>query len=273
MTVIALGSAKASPGVTTTMLALAAAWPPNRALLLVEADCDGGVLAARSGLRLEPGLTTLAAAARRTLDTDELVRQAQTLPGGLPVLLGPADPDEARRAWEMAGGRLAAAMAGLTDRDVLVDCGRLRRESPSLPLVEQADVVVVVARPRLDELQHLAPRLRALQAARRRTVLLLVGDRPYPPKEVASAMGVPMVGVIADDARAASVLTGRGGGEARLRRSLLIRSAREVIDPLLTLACESCESPVSASGSSGDTLASAAWELGRRDPMGTETHA
>ncbi len=256
MTTIALGSAKASPGVTTTMLALAAVWPPNRALLLLEADCDGGVVAIRGGLRSEPGLASLAAAARRTLEADELMRHAQTLPGGLPVLVGPADPDEASRAVEMVGSRVAPVLAALNEPDALVDCGRLRPESPSWPLLRQADVVVVVARPRLDELQYVPSRLRALQAAGRRTGLLLMGERPYPPEEVARALRVPVLGVIADDARAASILSGRGVGGARLRRSLLIRSARDVVDPLLALTGEACEPPVSARDSSRDCEAS-----------------
>src|SRR5690606_40344837 len=61
MTLVALTSVKGAPGVTTTVLAMAAVCPPSRRLVVVEADPEGGVLAARLGLRAEPGLVTLAA--------------------------------------------------------------------------------------------------------------------------------------------------------------------------------------------------------------------
>ena len=45
--------------------ALASTWPEPRQVTVVEADPDGGVLAARRTLAPEPGLVTLAAALRR----------------------------------------------------------------------------------------------------------------------------------------------------------------------------------------------------------------
>ncbi|MDP8930374.1 MAG: hypothetical protein M3O70_17850 [Actinomycetota bacterium] len=245
MTVVALGSVKASPGVTTTMLGLAAVWPSERPLLLVEADPDGGVLAARCSLRPEPGLATLAAAGRHSLDPEELERHTQILPGGVSALVGPTDPDEARRAVDMAASRLVTTLAFRTGRDALLDCGRLGPHAPSWALVGQADAAVIVARPRLDELQHVRARLHRLQPAARRPALVLIGERPYPPDEVASALDVPVVGVIANDASGAGALAGWGGRETRLRRSLLIRSAREVLASLMAFARESCESVVS----------------------------
>jgi MinD-like ATPase involved in chromosome partitioning or flagellar assembly len=65
VTLVALASNRGSPGCTTTALALATAWPPARgAPLLVEADPDGGVLAARIGLGIKPGLIVLCGRAR-----------------------------------------------------------------------------------------------------------------------------------------------------------------------------------------------------------------
>ena len=51
MTVLVLGSVKASPGVTTLTLALALTWPrrASAGVRIVEADADGGTLAARLG--------------------------------------------------------------------------------------------------------------------------------------------------------------------------------------------------------------------------------
>lgn len=229
MTVVALGSVKGSPGVTTAAVALAAVWPQGSPVLLVEADPDGGVLAARHGLGETPGMSTLAAAARHRMADGALSAHLQRLPGGLPVLVGPADPGEATRTLEVIADRLAAVLAE-TDGDVLVDVGRLR--SPG-PLVAAADVVLVVARPRLDELRPLARRLPGVRReSGGRVGLLLVGERPYRSEEVTRALDVPVVGVLPEDTAAAQALNGMQGGPGRLRRSLLLRTARGVADRL-----------------------------------------
>jgi len=232
MSVVALASVKASPGVTTTLLALAATWPTNRQLLLIEADPDGGDLAARTGLTTDPGLTSLAAAGRRELVDGELDRHSQPLPGGVPAIVAPADGDHAARALDVVGGRLAGAAAGLTGRDVLVDCGRLRPNSPAASLAVQADLLVLVARPQLDELQHLRPALARLTDARMRPALLLIGDRPYPAAEVARVLDVPVLTPLPHDVDAAHRLNGQGGRIDRLARSLLLRTARGVAEML-----------------------------------------
>lgn len=232
MSVIALASAKASPGVTTSLLAFAATWPTHRPLLLVEADPDGGDLAARTGLTTEPGLTSLAAAGRRALADGELDRHIQPLPGGVPAIVAPADGDHAARALEIVGERLAGAAVGLNDRDVLIDCGRLRPSSPATPLAVQADLLVLVARPQLDELQHLRPALPRLTGAAMRPALLLIGDRPYPAAEVSRVLDVPVLTPLPHDADTAERLNGQGGRIDRLARSLLLRTARGVAEML-----------------------------------------
>ena len=57
MTVIAVGSVHGSPGATTLALDLArlCARSPGREVLLIEADPDGGCLAARLDLAVKPG--------------------------------------------------------------------------------------------------------------------------------------------------------------------------------------------------------------------------
>jgi MinD-like ATPase involved in chromosome partitioning or flagellar assembly len=233
MTVVALASVKASPGVTTSLLALAATWPDQRPVLLVDADPDGGSLAARTGLPTEPGLTSLAAAARRTLRAGELDRHTQPLPGGgVPALVGPADAEHASRALQLLGGPLAAALSSDPERDVLVDCGRLRVGSPTAPLAAGADVLVLVARPRLDELQHLRPALSRLVAAGARLALLLVGEGPYPPAEVAAALDVPVLATLPHDPAAADQLAGQRRRAGRLERTGLLRAARAVAEQL-----------------------------------------
>ena len=233
MTVIALGSVKASPGVTTAMLALAAVWPEQRPLLLIEADPDGGDLAARYGLRIEPGLTSLAAAGRRALASGEAAKHMQLLSGGLQVVVGPPDAEQATRSLEVLGERLVAALAEFTDRDVLIDCGRLRPGSPATALFAHADAPILVARPRLDELQHLHPRIERLTTERRRPGLLLIGDHPYSADEVARAVGVAVIGVLPTDPPNSDALNGLAHSRGRLQRSPLLRHARGIAEALV----------------------------------------
>jgi MinD-like ATPase involved in chromosome partitioning or flagellar assembly len=231
MTAVAIGSVKGSPGATTTVLAMAATWPADRKVLVIEADSDGGVVAARCRLRLEPGISTLAAAWRHSPDPTALSRHTQALPGGVPAVVAPSDPDQATRALAVVAQRFDETLEQL-DVDVLIDVGRLRTSSPTRPIVDAASQILVVARPRLDELQAAAPRLRALRHAQLPVSLLLIGERPYSADEVATALDVPVLGTVADDPAAAGMFGGLGGSEQKLRRSHLVRSVRGLIEQL-----------------------------------------
>jgi len=225
VSLLVLGSAKASPGVTTTVLALAATWPADRHVQIIEADPDGGVLAARQGVASEPGLSTLAVSSRRSLAPGDLAPHLQSPAGSdIRLLVAPPAAEQARRSLGLAGTPLAAAVTRLADTDTIVDAGRLRPDSEAMPLVESADAVLFVARPRLDELQQLPARLRALRPTLARVGLLLIGDKPYPPAEVAVALDAEVIAVIADDRRAAEAFG--VGGTAHLGRSPLLRSVR-----------------------------------------------
>ena len=109
--------------------------------------------------------------------------------------------------------RLGGALAASRIRDAIVDCGRLSIETPVAPLRTAADTLLVVARPRLDELAHLTHRLPALAKASRRVGLLLIGEVPYRPDDVREAVGVGLAFIVrlASDPRAAAALNGDGG--------------------------------------------------------------
>jgi hypothetical protein len=226
MSLLVLGSAKASPGVSTTVLALAATWPTDRHVQIIEADPDGGVLAARQGLPSEPGLSTLAVSSRRSLAPQDLDVHLQAPAGSdIRFLVAPPAAEQSRRSLGLAATPLATALPRLDGIDTIVDAGRLRPDSEAMPLVEAADAVLLIARPRVDELQQLPARLRALRPTLARVGLLLIGDKPYPPAEVAVALDVEVVAVIADNRRAAEALGGVGSA-AHLGRSPLLRSVR-----------------------------------------------
>ena len=225
MSVLSLISAHGSPGVTTTALALGATWPEHRSCLLVEADLSGGVIAARFGLGDAPGASSLAAAARRGLDHDSLWENAQRLPGGLAVLVGPASPEEAHAVWRDLASELTAWSGAHPETDVIVDGDRVAGRSPSQAPLLAAGTVRVVVRPSVDQLRPAAIRLEALESSGVDASLLLVGDQPYGAYEVATTLGVSVMGVVAWDPNTASVLTGTPGALRDLRRTPLVRSA------------------------------------------------
>ena len=229
MSVLVLAGTKGAPGVTTAALALGAVWP--RRVLLAECDPAGGDLTARFRLAPVPGLVTLASAARRSLDPSEVWAHTQRLLGGLEVLAGLGSPEQAAalgRFW----AQLPAAFAHL-DADVLVDGGRLVPGSPVEPLLRAAALVVLLARPTVEGAFHLANRLAALERSGVQAGVVLVGSRPFAPGIVQDALareglGAAVLGVLAEDRRAAALLAGQPGRERGLARSLLVRSAREL---------------------------------------------
>jgi MinD-like ATPase involved in chromosome partitioning or flagellar assembly len=228
---VTLVSAHGSPGVTTTALVLAATWPEPRSCLLVEADPFGAVIAARFGLGDTPGLSTLAAQTRGGFGDAAVEAHIQRLPGGLPVLVGPPSPEEAQAVWRDVAVPLAEWAAG-GSLDVIVDRGRILPGVPPSGAASENDVVLVVARPTVDQLRSASLRQTALVAAGFEVSLLLIGDRPYGPDEVSTTMRVPVTGMVAWDPKTAAALAGMSGAVRDLRRSPLVRSAATLAEQL-----------------------------------------
>lgn len=230
MSRVALGSVKASPGVTTTVVALAATWPAGRQVTVVEADPAGGDLAARYRLPGEPSLLTVAAATRREPASDVAGRHLQHLPGGLAVLVAPASADQAQAALGMLSP--AGALLGGIDGDVLVDAGRLDPRSAARALVGSCELLVICVRPVLAELHHLAARVEALRSVSGRLGIALVGGGGYQPAEIADALEVEILGVLPSDAHGAGLLGGQAASPRALRRLALLRSARSLAETI-----------------------------------------
>lgn len=253
MALIALAADKGSPGVTTCALALAAVWP--RRALFAECDPHGGDLVyrmpAEHGGPLDPnrGLVSLAIEARRGSDPALLPRHTQRLRGGLEVVVGLGNAEQSQG---MAGlwGPLGRAFDRFGDlpqgADVIADCGRLGPESPTLELLAQAALVLLIARTEADSLAHardrvnsLSMRLHAAQGssaslARPPVGVVLIAP-PHQARQTAkqvgellanSTAGAEVLGVLAYDPAGADALAGRGRG--RVDKALLTRSAREL---------------------------------------------
>ena len=220
MPLIALASVKASPGVTTTALALAAAWPSQRRLLL-EADPGGGDLGPWLGLPPAPGLVGLAAAARHDHGSDVLWEHAQEVAGGVHVVVAPVGAEQAVR------------LRGNTERER----GRPR---PIAPRASRSDRGLRPPRPRLHGAgyrrpgrDHLADRAPAGQRTVPPRARGLPGCpapgcgwaccwRPatgrgarrgrYAAQEIAATLDVPVHASIPADPRGAAHLIGSRGG-------------------------------------------------------------
>ncbi|MCU0310705.1 MAG: hypothetical protein MUE36_07160 [Acidimicrobiales bacterium] len=244
MSVLALGSAKGSPGVTTAAIALAGSWPPHREALLVEADRAGGDLVARfaslgndnAGVRAEPSTVQLAAGARGGLSERLLLEHLQRLPGSGEVraLVAPSSAYAAATALSsLVAGGLAECLSGLSGLDVLVDVGRLDVDSVGTELVRAVGEVVLVTRPLVTSVVHTRDLAASLRQLGVRVSLLIVGDSPYSPAEVGHAVGgLAVIGVLADDPAGAAALDGTARTPKVWARSRLVRSAAAVADRL-----------------------------------------
>ena len=131
MALIALVSAKGSPGVTTLAMALAQVWP--RRVLVAECDPAGGDIAAGylgGQVDADRGLLNLTVAARRTNLAAALPSQLVALDdtGSRCLLPGLQDPALAAGLatwWDRLADLFAELGTGEAGTDVLADCGRL----------------------------------------------------------------------------------------------------------------------------------------------------
>jgi len=235
MTLIVLCSAKGSPGVTTTALALGLTWPVGTGgrVLVVDADPAGadiasGYLQAAAG----PGL--IGVATNRSANVvDAVAENAVALDASRTRLVVPGSPGS-WRGLAPVWSRLRHLADARSDEawDVIVDAGRANA-TVAAPVLERADLVVLVVGSSLRAVAAARPfaaRLRETRTAGQlrpdSTVLLVVGERrPYPASEVATAVGLRALACIAWDPGAAAVLSDGARPSGRFTRSALIRSA------------------------------------------------
>lgn len=242
MAVIAFTSASGSPGVTTTVLGLALCWP--RPVVVVEADPTGGsgILAGyfRGQVPHAGGLIELAMAQRQDLVAAELPRQLLDIPGSQARLL-PGSRSHAQAGSLMPlWPPLLTALRGLEDtgQDVLVDAGRLGLDGSPQPLLQGADLTLLLTRSTLTALiaaTSWAETLREETAASVTSVgLVVVGEgQPYATGEVGRALGLPVVAALPWDRRSAAVLSrGRQGIRRRGALSAGLRAAGDAIRSL-----------------------------------------
>jgi hypothetical protein len=280
LAIIAVASAKGSPGVTTTCLALALSWP--RAVLLVEADPAGGDVMAgyvRAELSGDRGLAYLAVAARRDSLDEELGAQVIDLtpqkptPNTPPVtrllLPGVTDPVESAGvapSWPrladffVALGRRPSRRPGVDQSepeplDVIVDCGRLISTYPPLTVMASADLVLLAVRSSLRSASSTAPVVATLRRELAagggnpdRVGLLVIEGGEYRTSDLGRALGAPVVATLPWREKEAAALSD-GIGKV-VDNSPLMRSVRKTAESLvaqLTTAQHAAADPSAAS--------------------------
>ena len=262
MAIIAVASAKGSPGVTTTCLALTLTWP--RSVLLVEADPAGGDVMAgyvRAELSGDRGLAYLAVAARRDSIDAELGAQVidltsekqavHTAPITRLLLPGVTDPVESAGvapSWP----RLADFFVALGQRssrqqaadgpdreplDVIVDCGRLISTYPPLTVMASADLVLLAVRSSLRSASSTAPVVATLRRELAagggdpdRVGLVVIEGGEYRTSDLGRALGAPVVATVPWREKEAAALSD-GIGKV-VDNSTLMRSARKTAESL-----------------------------------------
>lgn len=239
MTLVALVSAKGSPGTSLTAAALAMCWP--RPATLAELDPAGSDLRWRNraitGDPLDPdnGLLSLAAAVRRGAADADLSEHLQRTALGVDALVGITSPDQLAglgTAW----GQLPALFAQHAT-DVIADCGRFIPGTSAGPVISGADQLVFVARSDVASVAHLRERLRSLHSSSlsgARSVGVVV-VAPYRDQRAvgdveqllrSDGLPFPVLGAIAEDDKGSRILAGERTGV--FAKTLLGRSAREV---------------------------------------------
>jgi hypothetical protein len=244
MALVALASAKGSPGVTTAGLVLGALWP--RQVLLAECDPSGSDVAIRmtapggTPLNSDRGLVSLAAASRKGLGDEVVLAHSQQLDGGLDVLLGVRSPEQVGGMgglWHPLGITFNQMQHG----DVLADCGRISATSPQLPVIQSARLIVMVCSATGSSVAHLRERMASLvHHVDAQLGVIVVAD----PKQrdavkqvwtVLDAMEAPVRHRwhLAFDPVGAAFFEGRGHG--RLEKTQLIRSATDITAEMASL--------------------------------------
>jgi len=192
---VGLCSLKSSPGVTTTALTLAGAWPSVGARpTVVELDARGGDVAWRFGLAANPGLRSLAVAARARPTPELLVAHAQPVgAAGVPVVAAPVERDAARHAAASLTELLDAL--GETPEPVLVDLGQVDLSDPDTrSLVAGVALLLVVARAVPEQFARLQAATQDFLGVHPRVEAVLVGDIEN--REAAGMLALPVAGVL-----------------------------------------------------------------------------
>lgn len=142
--------------------------------------------------------------------------------------------------WTRLAGVLDAIGGDATD--VLADCGRLRTEYFPAPVVSRAAAVMVVTRSSLRAVRAASQAVAHLrqEGAEPGTgsvaAMVVAPGEPYSDREIEDALGVPGIGVLPRDGKAAGVLSDGVPAGRGFAQSALMRAARPAAVQLVAFA-------------------------------------
>lgn len=244
MALIAITSATGAPGVTTTALGLALAWP--RPVVLVDADPAGARAIPAGYLRGAELPTTrtivdLAVSLRAGTLVEDLPATVFTLPGTsvqfLPGSLNHLQSHALDSLWEP----LAAEFKALerNGQDVIVDVGRLVPGGSPSKLLVAADVALIAVRSSLPALvgaSSWAPTVRGWferAGASANVAALLIGDsRPYGARAAAKVLQIPVAASLAWDPDTAAVYSDGASPGRKFQTTALNKSLRAAVQSI-----------------------------------------
>lgn len=241
---ITIVSGKGSPGGTTTLAALAAAWPVP--VLLADCDPAGGDVApgwlghwvVNGFVRTDVGVLSHAIATRHATagDPASLIEHVQAVPPAWHVglLSGLSSPGQHTAIGADGWTRLTVALAAFKTvaghpADALVDLGRFSSATP-WPVLLAADLVLVAVRPTQRHVLAARPVLAELaeRILPQRLGLAVCATTPAGTREVRVALGREVAVEVPMAARTAAVFSDGIDGGTPPHRSPLLRSTRRV---------------------------------------------
>jgi MinD-like ATPase involved in chromosome partitioning or flagellar assembly len=250
MTLVGVLSLKGAPGVTTFSCLLAATWPEEGSLVVVEADPAGGDLAGRFGLSSALGWSSLSSAVRRSGRATPMAPHLQYLPGGLPVLVSGSSGDQADLTCEAADVVERESADGLA----VVDLGRRTADGGTQEdWLGRCDIsILVVSGDAAAALHARARSARLTEATGGRLGVVVIGSGARDSTEVGGFTGIPALGDVPFDPQSAAVASGASGAGRRLERSALLAAVRRVADRLADRATAELPVPAAPSGHGPD---------------------
>lgn len=244
--IITVSSVAGAPGVTSWAMLLAAAFPSDVSSdrIVVEADIDGGVLGARYGIGVEPGLSSLISASRRTeAEAVEVESFARRIGRNVLVVPSPETAERCCRLWSGAG--VAADLAHVTAADPriwMMDIGRASASSPTGDLVARSDFSLLVTRPDQEALVQVPSRVADLGRVARHVGVLVAGKAAFSESDLATFFGTPMIwSVKADDDLVG--FTRQIYTDEKSRRSLTWRAAVDIAAAIMRHASANADEP------------------------------
>lgn|GEM_PF-995984 len=229
-------------GTTTTALLLAlAAAARGGAPWLLEADPAGGVLAGRIPL---PS-TLVGGLERRAFPGSDRVSLADVAAEwhGVRLVSAPADPFRAHACHHPASPWIDEVRSLGDGAPVVIDVGRMRAGSPAAPLLDLADVVLLVTSPEVSaavgasEWLAAAGRISAVDTVTTGTDLRVVvvdspGGRAFGRSLLAAEMGDRLIGWLPWDAAFVESVHRSGRPAIRRRKAALANGVDSLLDAI-----------------------------------------